>query len=94
MKACAFSALLAHRQFGQISRSLAKAARSWMNRKRASGFEPISALTASAIAALVALADLDAQQRALLRVHRRFFELRRIHLAEAFEAAISTLALA
>ena len=35
----------------------------------------------------VAVADLDAQQRALLGIHRRLFELRGVHLAEALEAA-------
>ena len=35
----------------------------------------------------VAVADLHLQQRALLRVHRRLFELRGVHLAEALEAA-------
>ena len=65
-----------------------------MKAKRASGLLPISRSTQSAVSSRSSAATHHLEQRALARVHRRFLELRRAHLAEPLEAARLDLALA
>ena len=60
-----------------------------LNNVRSGGFVRFEI---QAIKIAAAARNIDAQQRALFRIHRRFFELRGHHLTQAFEAADFQLA--
>ena len=67
--------------------SLANSALSEMNAKRASALVPISRSTESAVPSRSSASSTTRSMRPLGRIHGGFLELRRHHLAEAFEAA-------